>query len=244
MLRRIPILRCVKKPVFKKSAYETLGIHRTSSPDDVKLAYQKLIAIHHPDKGGDADEFMKIKQAYEEIMAGAPLHMIYQERDPADILKDGVKQKTDKFFKTKLGIGIKWENIRNEYSYVSTEGRFLAVMTVIWVFYFCKPARPILLLWLAIAWFAELLTGLPFVVLGYIYIMWYSLKERWVPGFFTTAGSYWAIDRPNTMTLGLGIPNYQRREVYSEGKSKSSYSNLLGKTEKKEGDLAAPQIDK
>ena len=30
--------------------------------------YRKLIKIHHPDKGGDADEFDKIKKAYEEAM--------------------------------------------------------------------------------------------------------------------------------------------------------------------------------
>jgi DnaJ-class molecular chaperone len=47
------------------SHYETLGIPQHSSSDEIKKAYKKLVIIHHPDKGGDAEMFKKISHAYE-----------------------------------------------------------------------------------------------------------------------------------------------------------------------------------
>lgn len=44
--------------------YQTLGIDKNSSPEDIKLAYRKLAMKHHPDKGGDEAEFKKINEAY------------------------------------------------------------------------------------------------------------------------------------------------------------------------------------
>lgn len=45
--------------------YHTLGVNHTTSPDEIKKAYRKLASKHHPDKGGDADQFKKIQEAYE-----------------------------------------------------------------------------------------------------------------------------------------------------------------------------------
>jgi len=47
------------------SHYETLGISNTATADEIKKAYRKLVMVHHPDKGGDADTFKNIGQAYE-----------------------------------------------------------------------------------------------------------------------------------------------------------------------------------
>ena len=46
-------------PIFK--------IKKSSSKDDFKKQYRKLILEHHPDKGGDPSFFIKIQEAYEKI---------------------------------------------------------------------------------------------------------------------------------------------------------------------------------
>lgn len=46
--------------------YETLGISRGASDDEIKKAYRKLAHKHHPDKaGGNEQKFKEINQAYQ-----------------------------------------------------------------------------------------------------------------------------------------------------------------------------------
>jgi type IV secretory pathway VirB6-like protein len=47
-----------------KSHLEVLGLQPDATPRDIKVAFMKLARTHHPDKGGDADEFKKINTAY------------------------------------------------------------------------------------------------------------------------------------------------------------------------------------
>ena len=44
--------------------YETLGINKQASQDEIKAAYRRMASKHHPDKGGDTAEFQKIEEAY------------------------------------------------------------------------------------------------------------------------------------------------------------------------------------
>ena len=44
--------------------YKVLGVESNSSPDVIKKAFRKLSLKHHPDRGGDAEEFKKINEAY------------------------------------------------------------------------------------------------------------------------------------------------------------------------------------
>lgn len=44
--------------------YETLGVARTATPDEIKTAYRKLAMKHHPDRGGDPAQFQEITTAY------------------------------------------------------------------------------------------------------------------------------------------------------------------------------------
>lgn len=50
------------------SYYEKLGVDKNASIDDIKKAYKKLAMKHHPDRGGDAEKFKEIGQAYEVLI--------------------------------------------------------------------------------------------------------------------------------------------------------------------------------
>ena len=45
--------------------YNCLDISQLASQDEIRKAYKKLILINHPDKGGNAEKFNKIHEAYE-----------------------------------------------------------------------------------------------------------------------------------------------------------------------------------
>ena len=47
--------------------YNTLGVDRNASPDQIKSAYRKMAAKHHPDRGGDTAAFQSVQAAYETL---------------------------------------------------------------------------------------------------------------------------------------------------------------------------------
>lgn len=47
--------------------YDILGIKRNASESEVKKAYKKQAMQHHPDRGGDANKFQQINEAYETL---------------------------------------------------------------------------------------------------------------------------------------------------------------------------------
>jgi molecular chaperone DnaJ len=50
----------------KRDYYETLGVSKTASADEIKKAFRKLAVKYHPDKaGGDESKFKEINEAYE-----------------------------------------------------------------------------------------------------------------------------------------------------------------------------------
>ena len=49
------------------NAYETLGVPKGASEDEIKRAYRKLAAKHHPDRGGDTAKFQEVQSAYETL---------------------------------------------------------------------------------------------------------------------------------------------------------------------------------
>lgn len=48
-----------------KSHYETLGVPQDADTTTIKKAYRNLALKSHPDRGGDAEEFKKVSEAYE-----------------------------------------------------------------------------------------------------------------------------------------------------------------------------------
>lgn len=55
------------KYIQQDEAWEILGLPDDSAITEVAKRYRALAAIHHPDKGGDKDMFIKIRAAYESL---------------------------------------------------------------------------------------------------------------------------------------------------------------------------------
>jgi curved DNA-binding protein len=50
-----------------KNYYNALGVSETASDNEIKSAFRKLAAQHHPDKGGDEKKFKEINEAYDTL---------------------------------------------------------------------------------------------------------------------------------------------------------------------------------
>jgi DnaJ-class molecular chaperone len=63
--------------------YETLGVQRDATEQDIKKAYRKLASKHHPDKGGDQEQFKRIQGAYE-VLSDPDKRAQYDNPNPFD----------------------------------------------------------------------------------------------------------------------------------------------------------------
>ncbi len=61
--RTMPTLR-----TMSTQAHRVLGVQSNASQKEIKAAFMELAIKHHPDRGGDATEFIKAKKAYDELM--------------------------------------------------------------------------------------------------------------------------------------------------------------------------------
>ena len=52
----------------RSSALSILGLQANASQDEIKQAFRKLVKQHHPDLGGSADAFRRVKDAYQLLM--------------------------------------------------------------------------------------------------------------------------------------------------------------------------------
>ena len=53
-----------------KSNYEILGIAEGASRNEIRSAFRNLALTHHADRGGQDEEFIIIKQAFEDLKVG------------------------------------------------------------------------------------------------------------------------------------------------------------------------------
>ncbi len=63
---------------MSKDYYELLGVSKTASADELKTAFRKKAHEHHPDKGGDAEKFKEINEAYQ-VLGNAEKRQRYDQ---------------------------------------------------------------------------------------------------------------------------------------------------------------------
>lgn len=49
-----------------KPWWEVLGVHERASIEEIRSAYRKQAAAHHPDRGGDSERMIQINKAWEQ----------------------------------------------------------------------------------------------------------------------------------------------------------------------------------
>jgi len=61
--------------------YSILGVDRNASADDIRKAYKKQSMKHHPDRGGNEEEFKKVNEAYQ-ILSNTDKRSAYDNPAP------------------------------------------------------------------------------------------------------------------------------------------------------------------
>lgn len=66
----------------KRDFYETLGVSKSASQDEIKRAFRKLAHEHHPDKGGgNAEKFKEVNEAYQ-VLSDEKKRQMYDQLGP------------------------------------------------------------------------------------------------------------------------------------------------------------------
>lgn len=93
--------------------YQTLGVSRTASPEEIKRAYRKLASQHHPDKGGDTAMFQKVEEAYR-VLSDPQQRSAYDNPQPQGFHFDFGNQNFDDIFaQFGFGPGFRQQSRRN-----------------------------------------------------------------------------------------------------------------------------------
>lgn len=56
------------RSLLHMSPHAVLGVSGIATQEEIKAAYRRLAMKHHPDRGGDPEEFQRVKTAYEQLM--------------------------------------------------------------------------------------------------------------------------------------------------------------------------------
>lgn len=65
-----------------KSPFEIINLTNSATTQEVKSSWRSLASIHHPDKGGDAEKFNELRQAYNQALKLAEANDIATSKCP------------------------------------------------------------------------------------------------------------------------------------------------------------------
>ena len=85
--------------------YKVLGVNPNSSQGEIKKAFRQLSLKHHPDRGGDAEEFKKINEAYS-TLSDVEKKRMYDMQKNNPFMGGGGMDGVDNIFKMFFGGGI------------------------------------------------------------------------------------------------------------------------------------------
>lgn len=98
--------------------YEELELSKNCTFDEIKQQYRHLAGIHHPDKGGDAEKFKRIKLAYE-VLSDPERRKTYNETNstlpPVDVVRiEAIAQLSHIFFSLIAVVDLHQTNLIDE----------------------------------------------------------------------------------------------------------------------------------
>jgi DnaJ-like protein len=73
----------MQHPDMEKDYYSILGAAKTASQEEIEHRYKRLAMLHHPDRGGDAEEMKAINEAYR-VLGNADTRRSYDSSRQTD----------------------------------------------------------------------------------------------------------------------------------------------------------------
>lgn len=87
--------------MYELDPYEVLGVSRSASVDEIRIAYRKLARTHHPDVSTEADahmKFIEVQEAYENLSDAEKRAAIEVRRGPTDLAGMDKKNSWESFW--------------------------------------------------------------------------------------------------------------------------------------------------
>ena len=72
---------------MNQDLYQTLGIPPGASDQDIKSAYRRRASKHHPDRGGDTEQFLAVQLAYD-VLSDPRRRARYESTGRVDVPRD------------------------------------------------------------------------------------------------------------------------------------------------------------